>query len=178
MDAQEFMGNMATLVVGGNDTTRNSMSGLIDAVSRWPDEWDRLAADRTLIPNAASEIIRWQSPAAHMRRTALADVEFRGHQIKAGDKLILWYASANRDEAMFDDGARFRTDRPNARRHLSFGHGIHRCVGARLAELQLQILMEEMLNRRLRVEVVGPVEREPNPFLSIVNHLPVRVSTM
>jgi cytochrome P450 len=175
MDAQEFMGNMATLVVGGNDTTRNSMSGMIDAVSRWPEEWERLAADRTLVPNAASEIIRWQCPAAHMRRTALEDVLFRGHQIKAGDKLVLWYLSANRDEALFEDGARFRVDRPNARRHLSFGHGIHRCVGARLAELQLQILIEEMLDRNLRVEVAGPIEREAHPFLSIINHLPVRV---
>jgi cytochrome P450 len=148
---------------------------MIDAVSRWPEEWERLAADRTLVPNAASEIIRWQCPAAHMRRTALEDVLFRGHQIKAGDKLVLWYLSANRDEALFEDGARFRVDRPNARRHLSFGHGIHRCVGARLAELQLQILIEEMLDRNLRVEVAGPIEREAHPFLSIINHLPVRV---
>lgn len=175
MDAQEFMGNMATLVVGGNDTTRNSMSGMIDAISRWPEEWEKLAADRTLIPNAASEIIRWQCPAAHMRRTALADLEFRGQQFRAGDKLVLWYLSANRDEAVFEDGARFRVDRPNARRHLSFGHGIHRCVGARLAELQLQILIEEMLDRNLRVAVTGPVGRDPHPFLSIINHLPVRV---
>ena len=176
MDAMEFMGNMATLVVGGNDTTRNSMSGMIDAFARWPEEWDKLAADPSLIPNAASEIIRWQCPAAHMRRTALADTEFRGHAIKAGDRLVLWYLSANRDEALFDDGARFRVDRPNARRHLSFGHGIHRCVGARLAELQLQILLEEMLARRLSVAVTGPVAREAHPFLSIINRLPVQVS--
>lgn len=176
MDPAEFMGNMATLVVGGNDTTRNSMSGMIEAFSLWPDEWEKLAADRSLIPNAASEIIRWQCPAAHMRRTALADTEFRGHRIKAGDKLVLWYLSANRDEALFEDGARFRIDRPNARRHLSFGHGIHRCVGARLAELQLQILLEEMLNQKLRVTVAGAIDREAHPFLSIINRLPVRAN--
>jgi cytochrome P450 len=176
MEAREFMGSVATLIVGGNDTTRNSMSGMIDAFSRWPQEWDRLVANPDLIPNAASEIIRWQCPAAHMRRTATEDTSFRGHTIRKGDKLVLWYLSANRDEAVFDDGARFRVDRENARRHLSFGHGIHRCVGARLAELQLQILLSEMLARQLRVTVTGPIAREAHPFLSIINSLPVTIS--
>jgi cytochrome P450 len=110
-----------------------------------------------------------------MRRTALEDVSFRGHRIRAGDQLVLWYPSANRDEALFDAGARFRVNRPNARRHLSFGHGIHRCVGARLAELQLQILIEEMLDCNLRVEVTGAIDREAHPSLSIINRLPVRI---
>lgn len=176
MDASEFVGNMATLIVGGNDTTRNSMSGMVEAFSRWPGEWDRLLADPALIPNAASEIIRWQCPAAHMRRTAVEDVDFRGHRFRKGDKIVLWYLSANRDEAIFDDGARFRADRDNARRHLSFGLGIHRCVGARLAELQLQILLSEMRERKLRVAVAGPVERAAHPFLSIINALPVTIS--
>lgn len=174
MDAAEFMGNMATLIVGGNDTTRNSMSGMIEAFGRWPDQWDLLRADPSLIPNAVSEIIRWQCPALHMRRTALEDVEFRGHQIRKGDKLVLWYISANRQESMFPDGDRFIVNRDNARRHLSFGYGIHRCVGARLAELQLQILLEEMAKRDLRVTPVGPVDREPHPFLAIINSVPVR----
>jgi cytochrome P450 len=176
MDAKEFMGNMAALVVGGNDTTRNSMSGMIDAFSRWPEEWDKLVANPELIANAASETIRWQCPAAHMRRTVTEDVEFRGQAFRKGDKLVLWYVSANRDETIFDDGARFRVDRDNARRHLSFGHGIHRCVGARLAELQLQILLSEMLARHLRVTVAGPVEREAHPFLNIIKSLPVIIS--
>jgi cytochrome P450 len=176
MDAMEFMGNMATLVVGGNDTTRNSMSGMVEALDRWPDEWDKLLADPALIPNAASEVIRWQSPAAHMRRTAVEDVDFHGHRFRAGDRIVLWYLSANRDEALFADGHRFMADRPNARRHLAFGHGIHRCVGARLAELQIQTLMSELAARRLRVEQVGPSVRAAHPFLSIIDSLPVQIS--
>ncbi len=175
MDAAEFMGNMATLIVGGNDTTRNSMSGLAEALTLWPEQWEKLRADPSLVPNAASEIIRWQSPALHMRRTALEDVEFRGHRIRKGDKLVLWYVSANREEGLFPDGDLFLVDRPNARRHLSFGYGIHRCVGARLAELQLQVLIEEMLRRELRLTAQGPVERAAHPFLAIVKRVPVRI---
>jgi cytochrome P450 len=176
MDAMEFMGNMATLIVGGNDTTRNSMSGMVEAFSLWPEEWDKLSANPELIPNAASEIIRWQCPAIHMRRTALEDVEFRGHQIRKGDKIVLWYLSANRQDEVFPDGGQFKVDRSNARRHLAFGYGIHRCVGARLAELQIQILLEEMVKRQMRVSVSGPILREPHPFLAIVNSVPVIIS--
>jgi cytochrome P450 len=175
MDAAEFMGNMATLIVGGNDTTRNSMSALAEAFTRWPGQWERLRADPSLMANAASEVIRWHSPALHMRRTALKDTEFRGHPIRKGDKLVLWYVSANREERLFPDGDLFLVDRPNARRHLSFGYGIHRCVGARLAELQLQILIEEMLRRDLRLVADGPVSRAAHPFLAIINAVPVRV---
>jgi cytochrome P450 len=176
MSPAEFMGNMATLIVGGNDTTRNSMSGMIEAFNLWPDQWNRLCAEPDLIPNAASEIIRWQCPALHMRRTALEDVDFHGQQIRKGDKLVLWYVSANRQESQFPDGHMFKVDRPNARRHLSFGYGIHRCVGARLAELQLQILLEEMIKRNMRVTLAGPVDREPHPFLAIINSAPVTVA--
>jgi cytochrome P450 len=176
MGAAEFMGNMATLIVGGNDTTRNSMSGMIEAFNLWPDQWDRLCAEPDLIPNAVSEIIRWQCPALHMRRTALEDADFHGHHIRKGDKVVLWYISANRQESLFPDGNRFIVDRPNARRHLSFGYGIHRCVGARLAELQLQILLEEMVQRKMRVTLAGKVDREPHPFLAIINKAPVMIS--
>jgi cytochrome P450 len=173
MDAAEFVGNMATLVVAGNDTTRNSMSGMVEAFNLWPDQWDRLCAEPELIANAASEIIRWQCPALHMRRTALEDLDFHGHQIRKGDKVVLWYISANRQESVFPDSERLCIDRPNARRHLSFGHGIHRCVGARLAELQLQILLEEMVKRKMRFTLNGKIVREPHPFLSIINSVPV-----
>lgn len=176
MDAAEFMGNMATLIVGGNDTTRNSMSAMAEAFTRWPEQWDRLVANPALVANAANEAIRWQSPALHMRRTAQEDTEFRGHTIRKGDKLVLWYVSANREERLFPDGDLFIVDRPNARRHLSFGYGIHRCVGARLAELQLQILLEEMLRRDLRLSAAGLVERAEHPFLAIINKAPVRIA--
>ncbi|WP_252260370.1 cytochrome P450 [Erythrobacter aurantius] len=177
MDAAEFMGNMATLIVGGNDTTRNSMSALADAFTRWPEQWERLRADPSLIANAASEVIRWHSPALHMRRTALEDTEFRGHHIRKGDKIVLWYVSANREERLFPDGELFLVDRPNARRHLSFGYGIHRCVGARLAELQLQILIEEMLRRDLKLVADGAPDRTAHPFLAIINSMPVRIGS-
>ncbi|MBO9714510.1 cytochrome P450 [Sphingomonas sp.] len=159
MDDMEFLGNLLLLIVGGNDTTRNSMSAYAWGLSQFPEERAKLEANPELIGNACQEIIRWQTPLAHMRRTAKQDVELMGQQIREGDKLALWYISANRDESVFPKADRLIVDRENARRHVSFGHGIHRCVGARLAELQIGILMEEMAKRRLRVNVLGEPER-------------------
>jgi len=159
MSHLEFMGNLILLIVGGNDTTRNSMSGYAYGLNKFPDEREKLEKNPEIIPNAVSEIIRWQTPLAHMRRTAVQDYDLFGHDIKAGDKLALWYLSANRDESVFENPDKLIVDRENARRHLSFGYGIHRCVGARLAELQIRILLEEMAERRLRVNVDGSVER-------------------
>jgi cytochrome P450 len=159
MSPQEFMGNLILLIVGGNDTTRNTMSGIIHGLHSFPDKRALFEADPSVIPNAVQEIIRFQTPLAHMRRSATADTELFGHQIKKGDKVILWYISANRDEEVFDNPDKVILNRENARRHLSFGYGIHRCVGARLAELQLKVLMEEMHKRRMRVNVTGKVER-------------------
>jgi cytochrome P450 len=157
MSMDEFIGALTLLVIGGNDTTRNSMSGLVYALDKYPDQRAALEADPVLIDNAVSELIRWQTPLAHMRRNAVRDADLGGQTIRAGEKVVLWYISANRDESVFPEAERFDLTRENARRHLSFGYGVHRCVGARLAELQLRILVEEMQARRLRVHV----ETEP-----------------
>jgi len=176
MDSHEFLGNLILLIVGGNDTTRNSMSAFAYGLDRFPDERAKLEADPGLIPNAVSELIRWQTPLAHMRRLATQDTQLEGQQIREGDKVVLWYLSANRDESVFPDGDRIIVDRPNARRHLAFGHGIHRCVGARLAELQIGVLMEEMAKRRLRVNVTGEPTRPSNCFVHGYRSLPVELS--
>lgn len=175
MSHEEFMGNLILLIVGGNDTTRNSMSSYAYGLHCFPEERAKLEAnhDPELAVNAMHEIIRWQTPLAHMRRTATEDTELFGHQIRKRDKIALWYASANRDESIFPDGDRIIVDRENARRHLAFGYGIHRCVGARVAELQLTALISEMQRRRLRVNVVSEPERVHASFVHGYRHLPV-----
>jgi cytochrome P450 len=175
MQPLEFMGNLILLIVGGNDTTRNSMSGGVLALNQFPKEYDKLRADHSLIPNMVSEVIRWQTPLAYMRRTANSDCEIRGKQIKAGDQLLMWYLSGNRDEDVFENGEDLIIDRPNARNHLSFGFGIHRCMGNRTAELQLKILWEEIMKRFEHIEVVGKEERTFSSFVRGYTELPVRL---
>ncbi|WP_447726538.1 cytochrome P450 [Sphingomonas koreensis] len=176
MDQMEFLGNLILLIVGGNDTTRNSMSAYAWAFEQFPEERAKLEANPELIANATQEIIRWQTPLAHMRRTATQDSELMGQQIREGDKLVLWYLSANRDESVFERPDDIIVDRANARRHLAFGHGIHRCVGARLAELQIGVLMEEMAKRRLRPNVIAEPERVSACFVHGYKAMPVELS--
>ncbi|MES2442970.1 MAG: cytochrome P450 [Pseudomonadota bacterium] len=176
MDDMEFLGNLILLIVGGNDTTRNSMSAYAWGLEQFPEERAKLEADPSLIQNATQEIIRWQTPLAHMRRTATQDTEVEGQKIREGDKLALWYLSANRDESVFPDAGKIIVGRENARRHLAFGHGIHRCVGARLAELQIGILMEEMAKRRLRVNVLAEPERVAACFVHGYKQMRVELS--
>jgi len=174
-DPALFLGTILLLIVGGNDTTRNSISGGVLALNQFPEQFDRVKSDPSLIPNMVSEMIRWQTPVIHMRRTAMEDVELGGKLIKEGEKVVMWYLSGNRDDAVFDRPNDFIIDRPNAREHVAFGFGVHRCMGNRLAELQLQILWEEILKRFKHVEVVGPVERSANNFIRGIKTLPVRV---
>ena len=176
MSEQEFMGNLILLIVGGNDTTRNSMSSFAYGLDQFPEERAKLEADPSLIPNAVQELIRWQTPLSHMRRTVEEDTEFEGHHMKKGDKVVLWYISGNRDESVFKDADRVIVDRENARRHLAFGYGIHRCVGARVAELQLCTLLEEMAKRRLRANVVAEPERVPACFVHGYSKLMVELT--
>ncbi len=171
----ELMGNLMLLIVGGNDTTRNSISGGVYFLNQFSAEYAKLKADPSLIPNMVSEIIRYQTPLPHMRRKALEDIEFGGQRIRKGDKVVMWYVSGNRDEDVIERPDEFLIDRPNARRHISFGFGIHRCMGNRVAEMQLRILWEEILKRFDRIEVVGPPKRVHSNFVRGYEELPVIV---
>jgi cytochrome P450 len=176
MEPLEFLGNLILLIVGGNDTTRNSMSGGVLALNEFPSEFEKLKNDPSLIPNMVAEVIRWQTPLAYMRRTANNDCVVGDKNIKAGDQLLMWYVSGNRDESVFERGEDLIIDRENARNHLSFGFGIHRCMGNRLAEMQLRVLWEEILKRFENIEVVGEVERTFSSFVKGYTSLPVRVT--
>jgi len=175
MDRMEYLGNLILLIVGGNDTTRNTISGSLLALNEYPDQYAKLRANHALIPSMVSETIRWQTPLAYMRRTAKRDVELRGKTIREGDKVLMWYVSGNRDEEVIENPNTYWIERPRVRQHLSFGFGIHRCVGNRLAELQLKIIWEEILKRFPEIVVTGEPRRVHSSFVKGYETLPVRI---
>ena len=162
-------------MVGGNDTTRNSLTGGVLALNQSPDQYEKLRNDHSLIGSMVPEIIRWQTPLAHMRRIATEDTELGGKQIKKGDKVVMWYVSGNRDETAIENPNDFIIDRKNARHHLSFGFGIHRCMGNRLAEMQIRIVWEELMARFHSVQVMGEPTYIRSAFVKGYAHLPVKL---
>jgi cytochrome P450 len=173
MEPREYFGNVVLLTVGGNDTTRNTITGSVVALNQNPDQYRKLREHPELISSMVSETIRWQTPLAHMRRTAVSDFELKGKKIKKGDKVVMWYVSGNRDEDVIERPNDYIIDRENPRRHISFGFGIHRCVGNRLAELQLQIIWEEIMKRFPMIEMVGEPKRSYSTFVKGYERLDV-----
>ncbi len=175
MDRDNLLGNLILLIVGGNDTTRNSMTGSVLALNENPEQYDKLRADPKLIAALVPEVIRWQTPLAHMRRTATQDTELGGKTIRKGERVVMWYVSGNRDEEAIEEPDRFIIGRRHAHNHLSFGYGIHKCLGLRVAEMQLRIVWEEILKRFQRIEVVGEPKRVYSSFVKGYETLPVRI---
>lgn len=170
-----FLGNLMLLIVGGNDTTRNTMSASINAFHKFPEQLDILKARPELLDNMISEVVRWQTPLSHMRRTAMVDTHIGDQRIKKGDKVVMWYYSGNRDESVFDNSDELDITRQNSRNSLSFGFGLHRCLGMRLAEMQMRVLWQEILKRWQRIEIVGEVERVESNFVNGYSKMPVRI---
>ena len=175
MEPLEFLGNLILLIVGGNDTTRNSMTGSVYGLNLFPDEYDKVITNPNLIPKMVAEIIRWQTPLAYMRRTANKDCKIGGKEIKQNDQILMWYVSGNRDPEVFENPDWINIERENVRHHLSFGFGIHRCMGNRLAELQLRILWEEILSRFGKIKVMEEPKRTYSSFVKGYTQLPVQV---
>ncbi|NDH83816.1 MAG: cytochrome P450 [Acidimicrobiia bacterium] len=176
MSAFEHLGNLLLLIVGGNDTTRNTMTGSVYGLHKFPENFEKLKADPSLIEKFVPEVIRWQTPLAYMRRTATKDTVLNGKEIKKDDQLLMWYISANMDEDVFDNPEILDIDRENADRQLSFGYGIHFCMGSRVAELQLRVLWEEMLKRFETIEVLAEPERVFSSFVHGYASMPVKVT--
>jgi len=175
MEPLEYLGNLILLIVGGNDTTRNSITGGVYAMNKFPEQLAKLKANPGLIPNMVSETIRWQTPLSHMRRLATQDTELGGKTIRAGDKVVMWYISGNREEEIFANADQLIIDRKNSRQHVSFGFGIHRCMGNRLGEMQLRIVWEEILKRFKHIEVMAEPERIRSNFVHGYGNMPVQV---
>lgn len=169
---RDFVANLILVLVGGNETTRNSLSHTVAALSANPDQWDAIRADRDVLKTAAPEMVRFASPVMHMRRTAMEDTTVGGRPVRKGDKVVLWYISANRDEEVFPDADKFLVDRKGAQ-HVGFGAGQHVCVGSRLAEMQLRIAFDLLADRVRSFEVQAPPRRFRSNFINGLKNLDV-----
>ncbi|MEM7080306.1 MAG: cytochrome P450 [Pseudomonadota bacterium] len=176
MRPQELLGNVVLLLVGGNDTTRNSISGGLLALNQFPQQYAKLRENHALVASMVPEIIRWQTPLIGMRRTAVADFTLHDQLIQQGDMVVMWYLSGNRDPRAIDAPDEFIIDRKRPREHLSFGYGIHRCLGNRLAEMQLRVLWQELLQRYPKIEVAGEPVRASSAVFHAIQSLPVRIA--
>jgi cholest-4-en-3-one 26-monooxygenase len=173
LTVQEFDSFFLVLAVAGNETTRNLVSGGMLALMEHPEERARLLANLSLVPSAVEEMLRWVTPVMHFRRTATCDAEIRGQKIREGDKVVMFYPSANRDENVFHDAERFDVGRsPNE--HLAFGVGEHFCLGSNLARLEIRVLFEELLRRFPDMELAGPAARLRSSFINGIKRMPVR----
>ena len=163
------------MVIAGNETTRNTLTGGLMALTENPEEREKLLKDPSLISNATDEMLRWVTSVIYFRRTATKDTNIRGQDIKAGDKVVMWYGSANRDEDVFADGDLFKVDRVNAKKHLAFGAGEHLCLGNRLGHMQIRILFEELLSRYPNIHSTSDPVRIPSNFLAGISELKVSI---
>ena len=163
------------MVIAGNETTRNTLTGGLMALTENPKEREKLLKDPSLISNATDEMLRWVTSVIYFRRTATKDTNIRGQDIKAGDKVVMWYGSANRDEDVFADGDLFKVDRVNAKKHLAFGAGEHLCLGNRLGHMQIRILFEELLSRYPNIHSTSDPVRIPSNFLAGISELKVSI---
>jgi hypothetical protein len=172
--ADEYLdGSWLLIVFAGNDTTRNTISGTMGLLTDFPDQKAKLMAKPELLGGAVNEFIRMISPVIYMRRTATTDVEIAGQQIAAGEKVIMYYGSANRDGAVFADPDRLDVERANADKHVAFGYGPHTCIGKRVAQIQLEAVYRQMLGRFPDIRQAGPSEVAPNNFVYAIKSLPV-----